>query len=75
VERLGLGTSETGGTVSVIDRRGASWSDDPRSRALSHPESSGGRPEGPFRLRRKREPDTLTVIDTNAMEVARTLSV
>jgi DNA-binding beta-propeller fold protein YncE len=74
--RYGMVTSETGGTVSVIDLASASLVKTiqvaPR---LSHPEGIAVDPKAPLAFVANANQDTITVIDTDRMEVARTLSV
>jgi DNA-binding beta-propeller fold protein YncE len=74
--RYGMVTSETGGTVSVIDLAAASLVKTiqvaPR---LSHPEGIAVDPKAPLAFVANASQDTITVIDTDTMTVARTLSV
>jgi hypothetical protein len=74
--RYGMVTSETAGTVSVIDLAAAKAVKTiqvaPR---LSHPEAIAVDPKAPLAFVANASQDTITVIDTNKMEVARTLSV
>ncbi len=74
--RYGMVTSETGGTVSVIDLASAQLIKTiqvaPR---LSHPEGVAVDPKSHFAFVANANQDTITVIDTDTMEVARTLSV
>jgi hypothetical protein len=74
--KTGLVTSETGGTVSVIDLAAAKVVKTITvAPPLSHPESIAVDPKSHFAFVGNANQDTITVIDTNAMEVARTLSV
>ena len=75
--RFGLVTSETQGTVSVIDLASGQGGQEPAGGAAALP----SRRASPS-IRRRRSPssananqDTITVIDTKSMSVARTLSV
>jgi Phosphoesterase family/Lactonase, 7-bladed beta-propeller len=74
--RYGMVTSETAGTVSVIDLAAAKAIKTiqvaPR---LSHPEAIAVDPKAPLAFVANANQDTITVINTNQMEVARTLSV
>jgi DNA-binding beta-propeller fold protein YncE len=74
--KTGLVTSETGGTVSVIDLAAAKVVKTITvAPPLSHPESIAVDPKAHFAFVGNANQDTITVIDTKAMEVARTLSV
>ncbi|HEX3561470.1 MAG TPA: alkaline phosphatase family protein [Solirubrobacterales bacterium] len=74
--KTGLVTSETGGTVSVIDLAAAKLVKTITvAPPLSHPESIAVDPKAHFAFVGNANQDTITVIDTNSMEVARTLSV
>ncbi len=74
--KTGLVTSETGGTVSAIDLAAAKVVKTITvAPPLSHPESIAVDPKSHFAFVGNANQDTITVIDTNAMEVARTLSV
>ncbi len=74
--RFGMVTSETSGTVSVIDLASAQLVKTiqvaPR---LSHPEGIAVDPKSHYAFVANANQDTITVIDTDRMEVARTLSV
>jgi YVTN family beta-propeller protein len=74
--RYGMVTSETAGTVSVINLATAQVEKTiqvaPR---LAHPEGIAVDPKSRFAFVANANQDTITVIDTNRMEVARTLSV
>jgi DNA-binding beta-propeller fold protein YncE len=74
--RYGMVTSETGGTVTVIDLAAAKVAKQiqvaPR---LSHPEGIAVDPKAPLAFVANANQDTITVINTDTMEVARTLSV
>ncbi len=74
--KYGLVTSETGGTVSVIDLASGSVVKTiqvaPR---LSHPEGIAVDPKSHYAFVANANQDTITVIDTKTLSVARTLSV
>ena len=74
--RFGLVTSETQGTVSVIDLpAGKVVKSLQVAPPLSHPESIAVDPKAPLAFVGNANQDTITVIDTKSMSVARTLSV
>ena len=74
--KFGLVTSETEGAVYVIDIGTAKVVKTIQvAPALSHPESLAVDPKGHLAFVANANQDTITVIDTKSMEVARTLSV
>jgi hypothetical protein len=74
--RFGLVTSETQGTVAVIDlTAGKVVKTLQVAPPLSHPESIAVDPEAPRAFVGNANQDTITVIDTKSLSVARTLSV
>jgi DNA-binding beta-propeller fold protein YncE len=74
--RFGLVSSETQGTVSVIDlAAGKVMKTIQVAPPLSHPESIAIDPRAPRAFVGNANQDTITVIDTRSMSVARTLSV
>jgi DNA-binding beta-propeller fold protein YncE len=74
--RYGLITSETGGTVSVIDLSSGNVVKTLQvAPPLSHPEGIAVDPKAPLAFVANANQDTITVINTDTMSVARTLSV
>ena len=74
--RYGLVSSETQGTVSVIDlAAGKVVKDLQVAPPLSHPESIAVDPKAPLAFVGNANQDTISVIDTKSFSVARTLSV
>src|SRR5262249_3100862 len=74
--RYGLVGSETGGSVSVIDLTAGSVIKTIQVAApLSHPQGIAMDPKAPLAFVANANQDTITVIDTDSMSVARTLSV
>jgi hypothetical protein len=74
--KTGLVTSETQGTVAAIDLASAKLIKTITvAPPLSHPESIAVDPKSHFAFVGNANQDTITVIDTKSMEVARTLSV
>jgi DNA-binding beta-propeller fold protein YncE len=74
--RYGLVSSETQGTVSVIDLAAAKVVKTIQvAPPLSHPQSIAVDPKAPLAFVGNANQDTITVIDTKSLSVARTLSV
>jgi DNA-binding beta-propeller fold protein YncE len=74
--RYGLVSSETHGTVSVIDLAAGNVVKTLQvAPPLSHPESISVDPKAPLAFVGNANQDTITVIDTKSLSVARTLSV
>ena len=74
--KYGLVTSETQGTVSVVDlAAGKVVKTIAVAPSLSHPESIAIDPKAPLAFVGNANQDTITVIDTKTLSVARTLSV
>ena len=74
--RYGMVTSETGGTVSVIDLAAAQVVKTVQvAPRLSHPEGMAVDPKAPLAFTANANQDTISVINTNSFDVVRTLSV
>ncbi len=74
--KYGLVSSETQGTVSVVDlAAGKVVKTIPVAPPLSHPESIAIDPKAPRAFVGNANQDTITVIDTKTLSVSRTLSV
>ncbi|HEY6652516.1 MAG TPA: alkaline phosphatase family protein [Solirubrobacterales bacterium] len=74
--KYGLVSSETEGTVSVIDLAAGKMVKNLQvAPPLSHPESIAVDPKAPLAFVGNANQDTITVIDTKSFSVARTLSV
>jgi DNA-binding beta-propeller fold protein YncE len=74
--RYGMVTSETEGTVTVIDMASASIVKTVQvAPPLSHPESIAVDPKSHYAFVANSNQDTITVIDTDPMQVVKTLSV
>ena len=74
--RYGMVTSETGGTVSVIDLATVQVVKTVQvAPRLSHPEGMAVDPKAPLAFTANANQDTISVINTNTFDVVRTLSV